>query len=174
MIYQPEEYYFRKRSFPFKKAMLVTTQTLAQQCRYYKATLLAPKKGVREKERRGELLMTKKEKEAFIAGLFRWIFRNSYVPDLFTLYLNSEPITMQKKSTNQLKYNHHDDTCCWTLNLSTKEFTALKKALKKNKLPDDLFFPLNKWVKGEPKRLFWIFKGETYYTPKQWEMRQKK
>ena len=178
--YSAELYYFQdQKDFPFSKGVLVTAETVGSWCSFYQARLLSPKKGVQERLREGQLPADKLEKQKFIAGLFEWIQNNSLVPDLFALFLDSEPIKDPTGFKNPYcpKFCHHDDTCCWDISLTEQEFSQLKLAWKTNNLPEDLFYPAGLGIcvpyKAKSflgKMFIGIFGGQRCYTPKQWEM----
>jgi len=165
--YLPEEYYFTDSIFlkNFEKAIIVTSSTVGTYCNYYRMELITPKKGVKEKKKEGKLpAMGKKD---FVRKLVKEIFRKSDFKDVFALFLNDKPISHNNK------FEHHDETCCWALNLTENEFKDLQTQLKKNKLPADLFYDKarmrQKTVKS--KTLFGLVGVTQYQTwsPKEWE-----
>ena len=180
MIYLPEySYYFRKKDFPFEKAVIVTAKSISKGCKGYKAQLISPKKGIKECIKEGTLPKSQKEKEKFIENIFKWIFDNSFCSDLFAFFLYEDYPHLKNYPA---KFDHHDDTCCWCLNLDEKEFEELKKVLKKNKLPDDLFYSEDKLicVLAEPgimgrflNKIGFTIESKRCYTPKEWENRNK-
>ena len=162
MIYHPELYYLQNRpDFPFDKAFLVTANAVSAWCKYYLAELVAPKKGIKIRSRSGDLPKDKTEREDLIEDLYRWMKESSDVPNLFAMFLYGDP--RRSKPDECDKFDHHDTTSCWALNLTDTEFTALQKAWEEHDLPTDLFFPRDKSIQ----------KGIRYYTPKDWEMRNK-
>lgn len=182
MLYLSEPYYFfDKKRFPFKKAVLATAKKVSEFSWYYKARLISPLNGFKEIECQGNLPPTKEEKHKFIEDLIKWIFSNSATRDLFTLFLDDQEITQQRHKT--FKFDHPDDTCCWVLNLTEKEFQELKTSWKSNGLPEDLFYPEGKDIKiikrpGLIKRLFnkfgFTFENVKIYSPKRWDKEKRK
>jgi hypothetical protein len=117
MLYLPElHYFFDQKDFPFEKAVLVTARKVSESCGYYKAKLISPLKGVKEMEHKGNLPSTTEEKHKFIESLIKWIFYNSVTQDLFALFLDDEEIG--KRKDKPAKFDHHDDSCCWVMNLT--------------------------------------------------------
>jgi len=180
--YLPELHYFwDTKDFSkenFHRAVEVVAITLAGFSDYYSAKLLAPKKGVQETKREGKLPA---KKDIFVKELLKWIYENSQLEDIFQLFLGDEEMVTSLDNYRP-KFEHHDDTCCWFLNLTEKEFKQLQKNLKKNNLPEDLFYESSKaiCVKNQPKTLVGKFfrslgfVSQRCYTPKQWEEEQKK
>jgi len=162
MIYHPELYYLQDSpDFPLDKAFLVTAKTVSAWSKDYFAGLVAPKKGTKDKSRSGDLPKDKNEREELIEDLYGWIKENSDVPDLFAMFLYGDP--RRSRPDECEKFDHHDTTSCWALNLTDTEFASLQKAWQENDLPNDIFFPRDKSIQ----------KGIRYYTPKDWEMRNK-
>ena len=127
MLYFPELYYFfDQKDFPLQRAVFVTAKEIAKYCTYYKAKLIVPQKGIKEKERQG--LLPVEEKDKFIEELMEWMFSNSLNLGLFTLTLDNLEIGKAKEKV--AKFDHHDDTCCWVLNLSEDEFFKLQNVWK--------------------------------------------
>lgn len=173
MLYSPELFYFfDQKDTPLKKAVLVTAKEIAKYCTYYKAKLIVPKKGVKEKERQGLLPSAAEEKEKFAKELIEWIFSNSLNLGLFTLTLDNLEIGKDKERV--AKFDHHDDTCCWVLNLSKDEFLSLQNAWKNNDLPADLFFPEEQTKIVKAKGLLGWFGFTKIYSPKRWENEKQK
>lgn len=138
MLYLQEDYYFNdQKIFPFRKAVLVTAQTVGAWCGFYRAVLLVPKKGIKEKMRQGALPQEKSEKDRFIADLTDWIFENSLFEGTFSLQLDTAPIG--RKSRDPKKFDNPDGHCCWTLDLTPDEFARVRDTWRANGLPDDLF-----------------------------------
>lgn len=180
-IYEPELYYFNNKVVALRKAVLISALSVGAKCKYYKARLIAPNKGVKIFTKEGMLPENQKEKEIFIKDLVNWIFDNTQVEMLFALFLDDEPLFQKNRIA---KFDHHDDTDCWVLNLVKEEFNKLQSALEKEKLPKNLFYPANqqKCVDVEifPNKtgLFWkminVFLGwQKSYTPMEWENRDK-
>jgi len=157
----------------------VTAKEIAKYCTYYKAKLIVPQKGVKEKERQG--LLPVEEKDKFIEELIGWIFSKSFDLGLFTLILDNLEIGKEKERI--AKFAHYDDTCCWVLNLTENEFIKLQNVWKENGLPEDLFYLEDKAIKVVipdgfiGKFLARLgFTGETskIYSPKRWEEKKQK
>ena len=178
MIYLPELFYFDDTpGFPLKEAVAVTAQVISQWCSRYNAKLLAPKKGVKITERKG-LLPADEERQKFIKDLINWIFTNS-IYDMFALFLYRD----SHKAKITAAFDHHDDTCCWALNLAPNEFEILQKEWSKNGLPKDMFYPEGKekrvvQKKGRFSRALesvgFTIENSKIYTPKQWQAELKK
>ncbi|MCC2631618.1 MAG: hypothetical protein K0S20_317 [Patescibacteria group bacterium] len=167
MIYAPELYYFFDTpGFPLMQAVKVTVKSVASFCDRYEARLLAPKPGTTEVEQSGNLPRSTDD-------LIDWFELNSDSNDLFSLFMWSA----DQKESDIAKFDHHDDTCCWALNLSEDEFKIVQKAWRENGLPEDLFFPADQ-EKTAPEKVRYL-KGlftltfKKTYTPKQWEAKQK-
>ncbi|MFN3925719.1 MAG: hypothetical protein ACK4QL_00010 [Pseudanabaenaceae cyanobacterium] len=101
----------------------------------------------------------------------QWIFANSIVDELFYLLLDDEPV-------NKIaKFDHHDDTCCWFLNLTESEFGILQDAWHRNNLPVNLFYPDRETVcvpyPGDSlkSKVLRLLGGQQCYTPMQWQTR---
>lgn len=174
MPYLPELLYLRdQKDFPFQTAVRVTATAISRWSSYFTAKLIAPtskKIGVLEKN--GPLPIDAQAKETFVAETVSWIFENSFTDDLFCLFLDDEPAT---RSGKVAKFDHHDDTCCWMLNLLESEFAELQSIWSTNGLPKDLFYPAQSGVciqypgTGLKARIFRAIGVTQGYTPKQWE-----
>lgn len=137
MRYLPELNYFDKKDFPFEKAFAVTAGAVSDFCSHYYIEVLAPKKGIREKIRKGEL--PKGDRLKFIQGLLEWLWESSDLPSIFAFFLDKKIV--DSRSHNDVVFDHHDDTCCWLLNLTDDEFKQVRDAWEKQGLPRDLFYP---------------------------------
>ncbi|MCX8062590.1 MAG: hypothetical protein N3D16_08410 [Anaerolineales bacterium] len=174
MLYLPELYYLQDQAdFPIQKAVEVTAVAVSRWCGYYEVRLIAPiSKAMVPTQKSGALPEAISERETFVRGLVAWIFAHSNPPDLFSLWLSDRPLS-EKGSV--AKFDHHDDTCCWVLNLSESEFEELQDAWQAHGLPADLFYPEEKQIcvpypgKSWKARLIRAFGGQRCYTPKQWE-----
>lgn len=183
MLYTTELYYFfDQKDFPFEKALLTAVKSVGENCVYYKAKLLSPKKGVKEIKREGKFPENSEEKQRCIEELINWIFENSECLELFSLFMDSEEIDFKKSQGKNLKFDHHDDTCCWIMGLDDKEFDNLRKSLIKENLPEDLFYESGKEIMvpqplGPVSRFFGYFgitsENNKIYTPKRWEAENK-
>jgi hypothetical protein len=140
MHYLPELFYLQDQiAFPFQKAFLITATGVSRWSSYYYARLITPKsRDITPVEQKGSLPIGIEKKETFITELVTWLFENSQVDQLFCLFLDDEPLTQTGRVA---KFDHHDDTCCWVLNLLETEFSDLQKLWKLNGLPQDLFYP---------------------------------
>lgn len=176
MVYFPELYYFfDTQGFLLEDAVKATAKGVGVYCTHYSAEILFPKIGVTETKREGTLPQGKTDKRVFIEELVSWIFENSTTPDLFELHFDTEK--------GGGKFDHHDDTCCWLLNLTEDEFDEVREEWKRNGLPEDLFYeegrekrvqrPLNLFDKLLVRVGFTV-DTTTMYTPKQWEAEKKK
>ncbi len=176
MLYAAELFYLQdQRDFPFQKAVLVTARAVAQWCSHFQARLIVPpEKYTVPTEKQGILPTDTVEREAFITELVQWIFANSMVDELFYLLLDDEPIPQVSKVA---RFDHHDDTCCWFLNLTESEFGSLQNAWQENDLPIDLFYPEQKIVcvpypgNGIKATVLRLFGAKKCYTPMQWQTR---
>lgn len=177
MIYSSDNFYFiNNKKFPIEKTILVTTKTISKWCRYYKVGLIFAKKGFRNLQKSGKLPENSNEKEVFIEDIFRWIYQRSDFKDSFTLFLDSKPIGVNRLA----KFDHHDDSCCWFLNLSENEFNELQEIWKNNNLPIDLFYPSDQSICVIPGGQDWrsklkrFFGWQYCFSPKQWEQVKKR
>ena len=158
MDYSPELFYLHNPDFPLEKTLRVTALATAQWSTHYKARLITGKKGVTEKKKEGVIPPDESERIVCINSLIDWIFTSSHSTDLFTLFLSKDKTADQKEV---IVFNHHDDTCCWFLDLTEEQFKALQTAWKNADLPEDLFYS------GDGHQEGWH-----YYTPKQWKAKQ--
>lgn len=155
MIYHPELFYLQDtRDFPLKKALLATAKAVSTFSYDYYSELITPKEGIKDKIRQGTLPQDKAAREKLIEEIFDWITDNSECWDLFALFLYGNPRNTKQDECD--KFDHHDDTCCWALNLSEEEFLKVQKVWQENGLPSDLFY----------NRDLGVQKGWRYYSPK--------
>jgi hypothetical protein len=174
MFYVAELYYLQNGSdVPFRDAVWVTATTVSRWSSYYRAELLAPEsKQISPTSKSGALPTDPQEKKAFVADLVSWIFESSMMDTLFYLRLGDEPVP---KSGGVAKFDHHDDTCCWVLDLPESEFAELQAAWQAHGLPQDLFYPQGKGMcvpvpgTGLMARLLRSLGVQRCYSPKQWE-----
>jgi hypothetical protein len=180
MTYLPETYYFYKKDFSLEKAVIATAQKLSEWSTHYKAELISPMKGVKETKRQGELPTSVTDKHRLIDDLVKWIFSSSETQELFTLFLDDSDVTEHREGPGI--FDHWDDTCCWSLNLTQEQFEELKSAWKNNGLPEDLFYPEDKAVKivkplGIVGKFFtalgFTWENSACYSPKEWEEKNK-
>ncbi len=186
MIYTSEPVYFTQGPYsgplvPLARAVRVTAKTVARWCGRYEAGLIIPRrKGQANEGRSGKLPDDPDEREAFIEGLCDWLFEHSLTPDLFKLFLySSDGITIGEVAP----FDHHDDTCCWALNITPAQFAELQSAWERASLPRDLFYEASKAVceespSGPIGQFFrWLgcsFGGKGCYSPKEWERKSKR
>lgn len=190
--YLPETFYFNKdrlmkrdkdfRMDGFETAVEVTARKVGEWCNYYAAELLSPIKEARITKKEGELPKNKKERDNFIKQLTKWIFENSETDELFALFLSDGPVfahNARGKSPSCPKFCHHDDTCCWDLSLTEKEFKDLQKEWKSNGLSADLFYESSRTIcipnkpgsLGKFFRIFGLnFESKRCYSPREWEI----
>ncbi len=177
MHYLPELYYLQdQKDFPFRKAVRVTATAISHWSHYFYAEVIAPvSEHVNPTKCSGSLPDGKREREAFITELIDWLFENSIADDLFALFLSDSPTPNREGIA---KFDHHDDTCCWVLNLTEQEFATLQAVWKENGLPEDLFYPAHA-MRSVPlpgnsiaSRLLRKLGMRKYYTPRQWEALQ--
>jgi hypothetical protein len=174
MRYLAELYYLQdQREFPFRKAVTATATVVAQWCDYFYARIIAPTtKQVKPLERSGSLPKSLQEKEAFVVELLNWLFENSITDELFCLLMDDKPVPQAGVVS---KFDHHDDTCCWVLNLDDNQFSELQTKWREQGLPEDLFYPESKTlcapypVEGMKSKLLRALRVRKCYTPKQWE-----
>ncbi len=174
MRYLAELYYLQdQRRFPFRKAVTTTATVVAQWCNYFHAKIIAPTtKRVRPLERSGSLPKNLQEKEIFVAELLKWLFENSITDELFCLLMDVKPVPQPGVVS---KFDHHDDTCCWVLNLDENEFSELQTKWREQGLPEDLFFPEGQGLcvpypgEGVKARFLRALGMQKCYTPKQWQ-----
>lgn len=159
MIYFPElHYFFDTESFPTKKAVLVTATAVAQWATSYKAKLLEKTLLDDSAARQGPLPTGLTDRIQAVSDLVDWIQGDPQTQDTFLLFLSRG--SEKTEETTEL-FDHHDDTCCWVLNLSEEEFSTLQDAWKSNGLPTDLFYP-----QGQDHQ-----EKNRFYTPKQRQIR---
>lgn len=176
MIFLPELYYLQdQQDFPFRKAVTITARTVGRWCNHYRAELIVPiSETTQPRTCHGILPARGAEKEIFIEGLVAWLFAHSAVESLFALFLDAEALPVEGEVA---KFDHHDDTCCWALNLTEREFGELRQAWVANDLPEDLFYPEGQGVcvpypgRGVLARGIRSLGGQRCYTPRQWQMR---
>jgi len=173
MHYLAELYYLQDtKDFPFRQAVMVTAATVAQWSTHFYAKLLAPKSKQGVQERSGALPRGAQDRESFVMDVVEWLFENSVIDDLFCLFLDSEPVPNPARVA---KFDHHDDTCCWVLNLSEEEFAWLQSSWVNHGLPKDLFYPEHlglcvPWPgTGLKAKVLRILGVQKCYTPKRWE-----
>lgn len=174
MRYAAELFYWQdQQDFPFQKAVLVTAKTVAQWCAYFHTRVLSSsKRSEHLLERKGALPTDTREKEAFVTELLLWLWDHSDVEDVFYFLLDDEPVPQAGKVA---KFDHHDDTCCWFLNLTESEFLTLQDAWRNNDLPIDLFYPEQKMIRvpypgnGWKAKALRLLGVQRCYTPLQWQ-----
>lgn len=68
-----------------------------------------------------------------------------------------------------MKFEHHEDTCCWSLDLTEEEFKELQKQWKLNDLPQDLFYPEDKGMTIRKPGIWGKLGFWEMYSAKEWE-----
>ncbi len=177
MLYLPELFYLQDEpKVDLEIAIEVTAVAVSRWCNHYEARLIAPlAKALNPTQQSGALPEDLAEREALVRHVVKWLLENSNPPDLFYLMLDDAPLPQRGKIA---KFDHHDDTDCWTLNLSEAEFAELQRAWKDNGLPEDLFYPQGQQIcipyrgKSWTARLFRAVGAQKCYTPKQWQHAQ--
>lgn len=173
-LYFPElRYCQEKKGFPFRQAVLITATTVSRWCTHFYARVIAPKtKASTPLEKSGLLPEDISRREAFVADVVNWLLDNSAIDELFCLLLDHEATPQPGKVA---KFDHHDDTCCWVLNLTPTEFAYLQATWKAKGLPEDLFYPEQEGLcilytgTGWKAKLLRALGVRRYYTPKQWK-----
>ncbi|RME44013.1 MAG: hypothetical protein D6791_14175 [Chloroflexi bacterium] len=177
MRYLPELYYLQDRpDFPLRHAIQVTATGVALWCDYYLARVIAPREPrPAPGEKHGRLPSSPVEKEAVVGDLLRWLWDSSEVEDLFCLLLDDRPLPRPRPCS---RFDHHDDTCCWVLDLTAEQFAILQQRWREHGLPADLFYPEREmrcvpWP-GERKRdrALRALGAQKCYTPRQWQLAQ--
>src|SRR3990167_2481095 len=179
MIYLPEDFYFKNvQDFPCQKAILVTAKTIARWSDSYEAKILEPKRGVKVKQRFGDLPKNTNDREKLTEEILNWIWENSRDEHYFNLYFKNKSIIKNGNFEALFSYPDNDDV--WGLELSKDQFIALQKELKKNNLPEELFYEKSKEIIAIPKyyqkcsKLRRILFGGTYaFSPKTWDNMKK-
>ncbi|RCK71855.1 MAG: hypothetical protein ANABAC_2678 [Anaerolineae bacterium] len=179
MLYLPELYYLQDQpDFPLSKAIEITAITVSRWCTCFEARLIAPQsKNITPVQKSGRLPEDLQARQQFVGELVEWLLANSNPPDLFYLLLDDQPLP---KKDRVARFDHHDDTCCWVLNLSSEEFAELQYAWQAHGLPVDLFYPEEAQIcvpysgKTWRGRLLRWLGGQKCYTPKQWEREKRK
>jgi hypothetical protein len=166
-----------QKDFPFRQAVRVTATAIGRWSSHFYAKVLAPiSKQIDLVEKSGPLPEDAQEKEAAVAETLDWLFENSFTDELFCLLLDDEPVPQPGKMA---KFDHHDEPCCWELDLSESEFAELQSIWRANGLPEDLFFPEQSGLcipypgRGWKARLLRALGATRCYTPKQWESETK-
>ena len=162
MIYTFDIYYRGK--IDSKKLVMTVAKYFSNFCSNYEAGLIIPiNKSADNNDRKGKL--PEQDKDEFITDLVNWILDNSLDKDLFKLFLYNE----QRTKETICPFDHHDDDCCWALNLSTDEFSKLQEKLTKNGLPIDVFYDNEKVVCIKSKGLAGFLGMQKCYTPREYE-----
>jgi hypothetical protein len=130
----------------FRRAFIAIAAEIGQWCRYIKYSLIAyvGKKKSSEDFVRKEPLKRRKQ----IEGILDWIEINSWHNrfDLFVFFM--DPSDVDPLPSGGHKFDHHDDTCCWLLNLTATEFGMVQEALVAEGLPKDLFITKKQQTNG--------------------------
>lgn len=163
MIYNFETYYSNK--IDFINAVKIVASHTAKFCEFYEAGIIASKKkykGIRN--RSGQLPVDNKDE--FLSEIIDWIIENSEFNDLFKLFLYNNPIS----PTEPRIFDHHDDTCCWVLNLTEDQFIELQKVLSSNNLPEDLFYESSKSICLKANGIMGFLGFNRCFTPKEYKI----
>ena len=86
--------------------------------------------------------------------------------------MDDEPVPRRGAVT---KFDHHDDTGSWALDLTEREVAELQAAWQSHGLPKDLFYPAEQTVCVPRPGTGWlarVLRGlgvKQCYTPRQWE-----
>lgn len=170
-IYYFENYYYKNNDFQFyKKALLVTAQAIAGWSKDYHAKLFAPKRGLKEIEKKG--LLPEQNRDKFVAETIKWLFENSQYEGNITFHLS---FNQSEKADKPASFDYADGVCCWCLFLTEEEYQDLQKVWEKHNLPKDLFFHENLMIKAKPSgktfksKLSKILGGGYYFSPKEWQ-----
>lgn len=177
MLYLPELYYFwDQKDFPSDEAFLFSVLTIGRWCRYFSAEILNPPKGMRDTQRSGELPKDPGDLNKFLKEIVHWLSSNSMIHDDFRLVMDTEHLERNNFEGNE-KFSYYEP-CCWNIDLTVQQFEELQKALEENGFPRDLFYPQDKeiYVPAKPGFFMKLFKIEAgrSYSPKRWEVEQKK
>ena len=117
MIYQCEADYFQNKNYPLNKAILVIAGVVSRWCKFYQAKVIYPKNKKQSVSFDGELSSTIKNKREKITEIVNLVLNNSEMPDIFYLKIDDREISPERIA----KFDHHDDTDCWVLNLELNE-----------------------------------------------------
>ncbi len=117
---------FSLEKLSFKKTILTIAKSIASSCTNYKAVIETPKKGIKNTERAGKL---GRQKEKKIQEIVEWIWKNSEVKEIFSLYL------YEKKEYNVYKMSYYSSYDMIFLILNNDE---LQRLIEKNHLPKKL------------------------------------
>ncbi|MBW2963964.1 hypothetical protein KY363_00755 [Candidatus Woesearchaeota archaeon] len=168
MSYLIDNYYI-SHGLNLGKAVDVTACFLAKSCSSYKATIIAPKKGILSNKRDGRLPDSLPKKKKTIMCLLAWIRESSEHPYLFSLELYTK--------TGKCAFAFYDSGDVWQLDIDDSDFRKLQKELLHNKLPEDLFYPEHKTVRILKEGIFtkllralgFQVEACSIYSPKEWE-----
>jgi len=90
----------------------------------------------------GKLPPSVEEKRKFLNKITEYLL-DELNSDSFLLWLDPAPIPRFSKQQRIYKFDHHDDTCCWALNLDDDEYAILRKTFGENGLLEDVFHSSN-------------------------------
>jgi hypothetical protein len=152
MNYCPQKKYFKKDELAFLRQTLpIVIPFVGQSCTYY--TLGRPGDGKTKPfprhpaynifgyiSGRGKLPDSAEDKRNFLYQIVEYLV-DGMTSELFLLWLDPKPIPLFRRQNRVYKFDHHDDTACWALNLSDEENIALNEAFTRAGLPTDLFAP---------------------------------
>jgi len=126
MLYTINQRYFTNADVSFlNKAILVTAVAVSEFCRHYSD---------------GPLPEGKRQKEVLIEAVVKNILSDQETDsEIFSLFLDLQPIPSIHRRGIIAKFEHHDDTSSWVLNVTEGEFKKLQHAWRAAGLPLDLF-----------------------------------
>ena len=127
MLYTTNQKYFAAVDISFlKKSILVTALAVGDFCRY---------------EASGPLPDGKRQKEEAIEAIVKTIFSDldTHESEEFALFFDPQPIATIQSQGIIAKFDHHEDTSSWVLNVTEGEFKKLQHAWRAAGLPLDLF-----------------------------------
>lgn len=164
----------------FKDAIIVTVLTMSRWYPRYEAELLMPIASAKNDRRReGTFSDDPRARAAEVQTLCAWIFDNSFGTDLFALFLRDKK---NNAEDGIAPFDHHDDTCCWALDVSPEQFAELQSAWEAALLPKDLFYDAKLTIETVRtpgtfvrflNRFGFNIENKRCYSPKEWELNKK-
>jgi hypothetical protein len=131
-----EETYVRDGTVEIRAALEAAALAVCESCKYYRARTIRAGKRAPPFYAEGTLPATREGKRRATQKLVRNLLASSGPHGVFELMLGDAPIP----GTHPAKFDHSGESRSWVLNLSKKEFSALKAGLEKAGLPRDLFY----------------------------------
>ena len=142
MIYQIRNKYFKGQNLDFLKRILrLIVPIVGQWCNYYSVAIFTQKK-IQQKFTNGKLPDDLTEKSKVLNEIAKYVSDNLET-EQFLLWLDSDSFSRFKLQARVYKFDHHDDTQSWVLNLTENEYKQLQEVFSKNQLPMDLFVLAN-------------------------------